>query len=402
MAKKVMIEVFKAGKQTDSAGNTRDWKENDLDKMVKAFDELGEEVPWTIGHPKTDQAPAFAWCKKMVRKGKSLFADMSNITPELSGMLKKKMFKNRSIALRPNMSFRHIALLGAAPPAVKGLENFAWKEKDEFAAFDNCFEDSPEFTEDFQTNSALRTIARVFSNMRDRLIEKDGVEKADKVIDKFDIKNIERNAKTPPKDNEPLFKEDPKIEHSESNKGDEMEVKELEQKIVKMEATQKDFSEKITGLETENKTLKEGKEKAEKEFAEFKENKKKDELGSWFDEQVKEGRALPANKESTVATMMHLEGQESLDFAEGDKTVKKSPLDIFKGQIEHGQKVIEYAEFAKKGDAKSRDASGSEKEFSEKVKKLQTDEKLSFSEATAKVIAENPDLAKTVENVTYE
>ena len=64
--------------------------------------------------------------------------------------------------------------------------------------------------------------------------------------------------------------------------------------------------------------------------------------------------------------------------------------------------MIEYGEVAKKEEAKGRDSLNTEKEFNEKIKKVQTDEKLTYSEATAKVILENPELAKTVESISYE
>jgi len=143
--KKIVMEVFRAGKQTDAAGNSKEWTEKDLDKMVSSFEELGEDVPATIGH-NTKNGPAMGWFKKVFRKGDTLFAELGDIVEEFGVMLKKKMFKNRSIALRNDFSLRHIAFLGAEPPAVKGLKDFAFKENDEFKEYEFGMEEEERIT----------------------------------------------------------------------------------------------------------------------------------------------------------------------------------------------------------------------------------------------------------------
>ena len=112
------MALFKAGKQTHSSGHTKEWTKADLDKIVSTFNDGGEEIPATLGHKIKDK-PAMAWFKKVWRDGETLFGEMGDIVDEFGVMLKKKMFKNRSIALRSNLSLRHIAFLGAEAPAIK-------------------------------------------------------------------------------------------------------------------------------------------------------------------------------------------------------------------------------------------------------------------------------------------
>lgn len=181
-----------------------------------------------------------------------------------------------------------------------------------------------------------------------------------------------------------------------------MDIKELETKIETLEAQNKEFAEKLTGLEEENKNLKAEKEASEKSLAEFKETTKRNEFGAWYDGIVKAGKALPANKEATVNTMMILDGQEAMDFSEGEKTVKKTPLELFKSQAEAAEKVVEYSEFAEKNKAKTRDASTQEKEFQEKISKRMKEASLEYGEAMRQVTMENPELAEAVERNAYE
>jgi hypothetical protein len=67
------IEIFRAGRQTDSTGNTREWTEADLDTIVERYDPARHEAPVVVGHP-TDNAPAFGWVEALKREGKTLLA----------------------------------------------------------------------------------------------------------------------------------------------------------------------------------------------------------------------------------------------------------------------------------------------------------------------------------------
>lgn len=124
------VEIFKAGTHTDSAGNTRTWTTDDLDKIVKQYNPDYHEAPIVVGHPK-DNAPAFGWVEALKRKGDKLLAKFRQVVPEFAEMVKKGLFKKRSISLYPDLTLRHVGFLGATPPAVKGLADVAFSEKQE-------------------------------------------------------------------------------------------------------------------------------------------------------------------------------------------------------------------------------------------------------------------------------
>ncbi len=121
------IEVFKTGTWTDSAGNTRTWKEEDLDKIATRYNPAEHEAPVVVGHPK-DNAPAYGWVEALKREGNVLKAKLKQLVPEFVEMVKKGMFKKRSISLYPDLKLRHIGFLGAQPPAVKGLADVQFGE----------------------------------------------------------------------------------------------------------------------------------------------------------------------------------------------------------------------------------------------------------------------------------
>lgn len=119
--------IFKTGKHTDSAGNTREWTEADLDVIVAKYDPQKHEAPIVIGHPASN-APAFGWIEKLKRVGDTLYAYPKQLAQEFVEMVNKGLFKKRSISLYPDGTLRHVGFLGAQPPAVKGLPDVQFAE----------------------------------------------------------------------------------------------------------------------------------------------------------------------------------------------------------------------------------------------------------------------------------
>lgn len=120
-------EIFRAGAHTDSAGGSKTWTEADLDRIVGSYDPSRHEAPIVIGHPNAN-APAFGWVETVKREGQSLFARFKQVLPEFSDMVTQGRFKKRSISLYPDGTLRHVGFLGAQPPAIKGLADFAFSD----------------------------------------------------------------------------------------------------------------------------------------------------------------------------------------------------------------------------------------------------------------------------------
>jgi hypothetical protein len=168
MTKAKMIEIFRVGTHTSSSGEVVECTESDLDSIALNF-EANPKIPFTIGHPKTDKEPAYGWCNKVVKEGKKLFAEMTFVSETLAGMLKEKLFDNCSIGLKKGWKLDHIALVGAAQPAIKGME---------FAEFDN--QDIQEFCMGmvepenkepklpWSAKNAFRAIATALTSWRER------------------------------------------------------------------------------------------------------------------------------------------------------------------------------------------------------------------------------------------
>lgn len=320
------FEVFKAGTWTDSSGKERTFSQQDLDNIVQKYDPEKNEAPFVFGHPKTD-APAFGWVESLKREGDTLFAKGKQIVSEFEENVKGGLYKKRSIALNPDMSLKHIGFLGAVPPAVKGLKDISFSEDDDLVIY--------EFSEFSQASWRINTVGRIFSRLRDFIIEKYDLDTADKIIDTWAIENLtsfddeEKTINTFNEIMEEILTMGDKTQKTETNPKDNAE-----------------FSAQLSAKDAEIATLKANNAKLEAanrqaEFSEF------------CDGLVKEGKMTPAQKTYVMNFMEIAHGVGEFEFSEGDKTEKKQAIEKFKEFLGTLPKQISFGEFEdtkKKGD----------------------------------------------------
>lgn len=129
------IEIFRAGTHTDDAGVVHNFSAADVAGMVSSYDPALREAPLTVGHP-AHNLPAYGWVKGLALNGAgNLAMDTHQVQPQFAEMVDAKMFKKRSASFYPpqhsnnpkpgNWYLRHVAFLGAQPPAIAGLADFA-------------------------------------------------------------------------------------------------------------------------------------------------------------------------------------------------------------------------------------------------------------------------------------
>ncbi len=131
------VHIFKAGTQTSAQGVTREFTVNDLKQIADSYTPTVHEAPIRIGHEDNDKVPAWGWVKDVKVKGDNLFAEI-DFSPMAEEYIKNGLYKKVSASfyspdskINPEpgkWSLRHVALLGAQPPAVKGLKGFAYEE----------------------------------------------------------------------------------------------------------------------------------------------------------------------------------------------------------------------------------------------------------------------------------
>lgn len=139
----MLIEVFSSGKHRDSKGRTIAYGDDSISEIVNSYNKkITEDVsymaPIVKGHP-ADDAPAYGWVEYLVKKGKKILAKVKNMDPQLKDELKSGKYKKVSIALYPNNLLKHVGFLGAASPAVKGLNPAQFSDTDEYICYEDDF-----------------------------------------------------------------------------------------------------------------------------------------------------------------------------------------------------------------------------------------------------------------------
>lgn len=125
------IVIFRAGSQTDNTGNALNFTLADVQAMAACYDPARHEAPLTLGHPGDDK-PAYGWVKSLqAMPDGRLMMLADQLDPVFAEGVKAGRFKKRSACFYPpnhpgnpapgNWYLRHVAWLGAQPPAVKGL-----------------------------------------------------------------------------------------------------------------------------------------------------------------------------------------------------------------------------------------------------------------------------------------
>lgn len=191
------LHIFKPGRWTTVAGETIEFGEADLAATAAAYNPKIHKAPIVKGHPALD-APAQGWADQLVIQARGLYAVPAKVDPAFAEEARTGRWGTVSAKFyRPDAAnnpvpgvwyLRHIGVLGAHPPGVKGLDDpeFAEVANDDGCV---CFAEGVAFGEwDGMTN------ANLWRNLREWLLGKFGQEDADKVLPGYDVRALELGA----------------------------------------------------------------------------------------------------------------------------------------------------------------------------------------------------------------
>lgn len=130
------VEIFKAGTFTDANGQEVSIDAAGLEKIAKEYNEKIKEdgnldVPVIKGHDTSSDNPAEGWVKKLYVEDDKLYADF-DINDDMAEQIKEEKYKKVSICIEQSddgFILKHIGLLGAAAPAVAGMQSISLNEQ---------------------------------------------------------------------------------------------------------------------------------------------------------------------------------------------------------------------------------------------------------------------------------
>ncbi|OCG02919.1 hypothetical protein A9G12_08295 [Gilliamella sp. wkB112] len=305
-----LIPVFKPGTHTAVDGRKLTFTLENCIDLAESYDPSLSEAPMVIGHPKLT-APAYGWAKSFQIKDGLVYAETGQVNPEFAEAFNSGAYKKRSLSIylpdspgnpKPGHYYaRHIGFLGAAAPAIKGLPDASFAESiGELGAaeFAMPFDDS---------------IIDTLKSLREYLIEKEGIEKADQIIPTWRIESL------------PVQ--------------EDFKVNELTQESSMIKTDEVNFAEQQAAIDVKSAELN----KRERALLEKEQTNRRIEFASFADELVKSGKLLPTHKTTVVEVFMAL-GSEPISFAEGDVTVNNSPVDLIKKVLSERPAFMDFAE----------------------------------------------------------
>ena len=377
--KEPWVEAFKVGKVTDMAGNEHDFSEsdlNDLNEGIHSQLDAGYQPPMVKGHPKLDDPRVGSIVDSKVEDN-VLKVKLDDVNPDFAEEVKKGGFKYLSAAIYSNLKkgLRHLGALGAHAPAMKGMAPLCFGEG-MFADQDKdaTEQDVSVFAEPFAWDRLvprsvfeslvykISGIGRMFRSQREQLIEKDGIEAADKVLPEYAIKDIEevesvlKDAKDFPEQQKTVVVEKPaestaSFGEPETKGPDSLENGNQDPQPTTpphdepTESIPEGHSSEATRLSEENAALRAENETLRAEKLQAQRLRAGAAFSETLDNAIAEGRCTQVMKDSLMkvfGALQHLPVDGEGCFGEGDDRV--NPATVLEETVKNLPKIVEFGE----------------------------------------------------------
>ncbi|MEI7250274.1 hypothetical protein [Pectobacterium versatile] len=340
------LAVFAPGTHTAMDGRTVTFTLDNCIDLASSYDPSLSEAPFVIGHPSLT-APAYGWAKRFEVRDGLVYAEPKQVNPVFAEAFNAGSYKKRSLSIylpdtpgnpKPGRYYaRHVGFLGAVPPAIKGLPDVQFSE----ASGDNA---PLEFAMPFETE----LLADLLRGVRDYLVEKEGTERADQILPQWCIKSLEEMGTKA--DNSVI----PQLAYAEEHTVDEKEkaLAKREEDLAKREAalalkeknpgtttTTYDLAKRETDLQAREERIA----AQEKANAEAEKKQRRDDITSFADGLVKNGKILPRHKSTLVEVLVGL-NHEPISFADGTATISEKPETLLRKLLEEKTTVFDFSE----------------------------------------------------------
>jgi len=182
------FELFYAGTHTASCGTQYTFMRADLEQMVTNFN--AGTVPFTIEHPQHATASYGYGAQIKLTDDDKLYVSGEKVNVEFAKSVFAGNYSRRSAGIKFNSDkgwyIDHVAWLGATAPALK------LKPVGEYT-FSQSNDQNPKYIDfefSVQTRMANSSV-RMFSRLRDYFIETLGLEKANAIVDEWDLRFLQ-------------------------------------------------------------------------------------------------------------------------------------------------------------------------------------------------------------------
>jgi hypothetical protein len=399
------LEIFKAGRRTSSNGVTRDYSPQDLDQAVETYNPENFKAPLIVSYPAHHTGSysdsdlhksqlAFGYPEKLKRVGDKLLGGFKKISPKVGEWIRNgEILGFSSSFYLPNslynpypgkLALRHVAGCGIDPPAVKGMDlpdNFTHPVAD----FENYSEDQEgavEFGLDAQDDTiedarigvkfwnALRNVASFagssdfmmpgahyespvaslfkdfYQRTRDRLIEEEGVEEADKVYPIYILEQLANLASgsTPMlatwEDISQLREQIDQLKMSFERNSDSLSNSlndySEDEEFMPDEVEFEEMKESLSNLETKVRLLEQENRRLATENQTIAQQREVDRVTAFCEQQVRDRKLLPTQKDREVRFILSLDNTNTADYGE-EGTI--TPREAYMNKLSGGREL---------------------------------------------------------------
>ncbi len=314
------IEVFKAGKHVAQNGKVYEFSDADVAGMAASYNPSLLSAPIVLGHPKTDD-PAWGWAKSLTVHDGVLVADLEKVAPEFAEGVEAGRYRHVSAKFYAptdvsnptpgSWYLKHIGFLGAQAPAVKGLQPAFSDGSDEGVAF---------------AEIDVSVLKDMFRRWREWLIADKGLDVADDIMPAWYIDALEVRPAVTFAEGDDTLAAPAGADTLLSAGGDDtiaaaaaptgIPAAARDDTIASGAAPDVAFAERASELDTREQQIRD----REVAFAEGERTRAREADGAFLDDLVTAGRLPPGYRGDLAAIFAHLDGDQSVAFAEADAT----------------------------------------------------------------------------------
>ena len=329
-------QLIKIGKHTDRHGKEHDVTGDILDKVAANYDSQKGKAHIIVGHPNKSKVPSFGVIEAVKRIGDFLmFKPSDDVVPEFAALVRKGAFPDVSAGFESGFNgLNHVAFLSAEKPAVGGLKpiyEFSAPGNDEVPIIsidvtEALSKELPEFasSRDNWYTWRINSIGRLFRNFKNYLIDKEGQQKADEIMQEWELESL---VQEPPQD-EPQFS----AATVTTDKNFEQEYNALLPKFEAASTQLAEFTTQAGTLSTENKQLKESNVSLQTRIIELETGARNAEFSSFVEKLIDEGRVLPDQKQTEIDQLELLHNATPPEFSSSNG--EKSPVEKYKAALQ--------------------------------------------------------------------
>ena len=342
------MHIFRAGTHTTAQGRKVKFTGGEVAEIASSYSPQKFHAPIVVGHPRLND-PAYGWVHSLSSSGIDLYADPEDVDPAFAQMMRDGRFRKISIELFAKTAkdnptpgkyyLRHVGVLGAAAPSVKGLRpvQFAEAEADDVLLLEFAMPDT-----DHLVARIAQQVSRITRHLREGIIADAGMESANDVLPGWEVDSAAKTAADASHKAYDSYSENPDdpMFTGKTKKGAKAHADDPPQNPPAEPQDAPDEGDENASFSEERAAL-------EERIAALEARDREQNLAahaSFADRMIEKGHVLPRQRDSVIQIMAAIApAEEKVSFAE-EGSEEQSLTDALEDLLARGAPIVSFAE----------------------------------------------------------